>query len=56
MTMSIRIFVTGGTFDKEYNELSGELFFKETHLYEMLKLVRCGLVFVMMRGRWSSLL
>lgn len=45
MTMSIRIFVTGGTFDKEYNELSGELFFKKTHLYEMLKLGRCGLVF-----------
>ncbi len=45
MTMNIRIFVTGGTFDKEYNELSGELFFKETHLYEMLKLGRCGLVF-----------
>ncbi len=43
--MGIRIFVTGGTFDKEYNELSGELFFKETHLYEMLKLGRCGLVF-----------
>jgi L-asparaginase len=43
--MSIRIFVTGGTFDKEYNELSGELFFKKTHLYEMLKLGRCGLVF-----------
>jgi len=42
--MSIRIFVTGGTFDKEYNELSGELFFKETHLYEMLKLGRCRLL------------
>lgn len=38
--MSIRIFVTGGTFDKEYNELTGELFFKETHLPEMLKLGR----------------
>lgn len=36
----IRIFVTGGTFDKEYNELNGELFFKETHLPEMLKLGR----------------
>jgi L-asparaginase len=35
--MAIRIFVTGGTFDKEYNELTGELFFKETHLPEMLK-------------------
>jgi L-asparaginase len=43
--MSIRIFVTGGTFDKEYNELNGELFFKETHLLEMLKLGRCKLNF-----------
>lgn len=43
--MSIRIFVTGGTFDKEYNELNGELFFKKTHLYEMLKLGRCRLEF-----------
>ncbi|MFO7665847.1 MAG: asparaginase domain-containing protein [Desulfobacterales bacterium] len=43
--MRIRIFVTGGTFDKEYNELNGELFFKETHLHEMLKLGRCGLAF-----------
>jgi L-asparaginase len=34
--MAIRIFVTGGTFDKEYNELTGELYFKETHLPEML--------------------
>jgi L-asparaginase len=34
--MSIRIFITGGTFDKEYNELTGELYFKETHLPEML--------------------
>jgi L-asparaginase len=39
--MSIRIFITGGTFDKEYNELNGELFFKDTHLPEMLKLGRC---------------
>ena len=37
----IRIFVTGGTFDKEYNELTGELFFKETHLPEMLNRARC---------------
>lgn len=34
--MSIRIFVTGGTFDKEYNEITGELYFKETHLPEMI--------------------
>ena len=32
----IQIYVTGGTFDKEYNELNGTLFFKETHLHEML--------------------
>jgi len=34
--MPIRIFVTGGTFDKEYNEISGQLYFKETHLPEMI--------------------
>lgn len=38
--MAIRIFVTGGTFDKEYNELNGSLYFKDTHLNEMLKLGR----------------
>lgn len=36
----IQIFITGGTFDKEYNELNGELFFKDTHMPEMLKLGR----------------
>ena len=36
----IRIFVTGGTFDKEYNELDGTLTFKDTHLPEMLRLGR----------------
>lgn len=41
--MAIRIFVTGGTFDKEYNEIDGTLFFKDTHLAEMLKLGRCKL-------------
>ena len=41
--MMIKIFVTGGTFDKEYNEIKGELFFKGTHLPEMLKLGRCKL-------------
>jgi L-asparaginase len=39
--MSIRILVTGGTFDKEYDELHGRLFFKETHIHEMLRLGRC---------------
>jgi L-asparaginase len=35
--MSIRILVTGGTFDKEYNERTGQLYFKDTHLAEMLE-------------------
>lgn len=38
---SIRVFVTGGTFDKEYNELTGELYYKETHVPHMLILGRC---------------
>ncbi|HUQ65313.1 MAG TPA: asparaginase domain-containing protein [Flavitalea sp.] len=38
--MTIRILITGGTFDKEYNELTGELFFKDTHIKEMLSLGR----------------
>lgn len=36
----LRIFVTGGTFDKEYDELSGKLYFKESHVAEMLSLGR----------------
>ena len=38
--MTIRILVTGGTFDKEYNERTGQLFFKGTHIGEMLRLGR----------------
>src|SRR5215218_2897322 len=38
--MSIQIFITGGTFDKEYNELNGQLYFKDSHLPEMLELGR----------------
>lgn len=38
--MSIKIVVTGGTFDKEYNELDGKLYFNKTHVSEMLKLGR----------------
>jgi len=38
--MTIRLFVTGGTFDKEYNEIEGKLYFKETHLQEMIALGR----------------
>jgi L-asparaginase len=35
--MAIRIFITGGTFDKEYNELNGQLYFKDTHMSELLE-------------------
>jgi L-asparaginase len=43
MNLRIQVFVTGGTFDKAYNELNGNLFFKETHLNEMLHLGRSNL-------------
>src|SRR5689334_1604351 len=36
----IRIFVTGGTFDKTYDEIRGALSFADTHLQEMLRLGR----------------
>ena len=39
----IRILVTGGTFDKEYDELTGRLFLQETHVPEMLRRGRCRL-------------
>ena len=38
--MPIRIFITGGTFDKEYNELNGQLYFKDTHLHDLLDMGR----------------
>ena len=38
--MKIKIFVTGGTFDKEYNDRDGQLFFTKTHLPEILELGR----------------
>jgi L-asparaginase len=41
--MDIKVFITGGTFDKEYNEINGSLYFKETHLNEMLDLGRSRL-------------
>lgn len=41
--MSVRVFVTGGTFDKEYDELTGTLHFEQTHLPEMLRRGRCML-------------
>ncbi len=41
MSEPIRLFVTGGTFDKEYDEINGRLFFEDTHLPQMLELGRC---------------
>lgn len=43
MTPPIRLFVTGGTFDKEYDEIHGTLQFGDTHLPEMLDMGRCRL-------------
>ncbi|HMQ49336.1 MAG TPA: asparaginase domain-containing protein [Saprospiraceae bacterium] len=37
----IQVFVTGGTFDKEYNYIDGTLYFKDTHLPAMFELGRC---------------
>ncbi|MGV3707850.1 MAG: asparaginase domain-containing protein [Gemmatimonas sp.] len=41
--MAIRAFVTGGTFDKEYDELTGNLFLRNTHVPEMLRRGRSNL-------------
>src|SRR5450432_1290593 len=38
--MTVRIFITGGTFDKEYNELNGQLYFKDTHMHDLLQMGR----------------
>lgn len=41
----IQVFVTGGTFDKEYNYISGGLYFKDTHVPTMLQRGRCSVDF-----------
>jgi len=41
--MAVRLFVTGGTFDKEYDEIEGRLYFKDTHVRQMLERGRCRL-------------
>lgn len=43
MERTIQVFITGGTFDKSYNYLKGNLFFEKTHLPEMLERSRCKL-------------
>jgi L-asparaginase len=39
----IQVYVTGGTFDKEYNLITGQLYFKDTHLDDMFERGRCTL-------------
>jgi L-asparaginase len=55
--MRIQIFVTGGTFDKEYNDVTEKLYFKDTHLSEVMKLARCKKKFsvkkLMMVDSWN---
>ena len=41
--MPVRILVTGGTFDKEYDEITGQLYFKDSHMREILELGRSRL-------------
>jgi L-asparaginase len=43
MRVAIRLFVTGGTFDKEFDEIRGVLEFRDTHLPEMLEMARSRL-------------
>ncbi|HMP29588.1 MAG TPA: asparaginase domain-containing protein, partial [Saprospiraceae bacterium] len=42
-SQTIQIFVTGGTFDKEYDYITGSLYFKNTHLPAMFERGRCTL-------------
>ena len=44
--MPVRILITGGTFDKEYDEITGKLYFKDTHMQEILDLGRSKLEFL----------
>jgi len=41
--MAVKILITGGTFDKVYDELKGQLYFSDSHIQEMLRLGRCRL-------------
>jgi len=44
---TVRILITGGTIDKEYDPLTGELIFSKSHLSKMLSQVRCKVRFVL---------
>jgi len=40
----LRIFITGGTLDKEYRQTDGELVLTKTHVNEILSLGKCSLI------------
>jgi L-asparaginase len=44
---AIRVLITGGTIDKEYNPLTGELTLSKSHLSNMLNQVRCKISFIL---------
>jgi L-asparaginase len=41
--MALRIIITGGTFDKQYDAIRGQLTFKGSHLPDIIERVRCSL-------------
>ena len=41
--MTLRILITGGTFDKRYDAIRGQLTFADTHLPDIVSQVRCSL-------------
>ena len=41
--MTLRIIITGGTFDKRYDAIRGQLSFADTHLPDIVSQVRCSL-------------
>lgn len=41
--MTLRIIITGGTFDKRYDAIRGQLTFEDTHLPDIIKQVRSSL-------------
>lgn len=43
MEKTIQVYITGGTFDKDYDFITGKLFFKDTHLHKMFDRGRCNL-------------
>ena len=43
MPMALRIIITGGTFDKQYDAIRGQLTFKDSHLPDIIERVRCSL-------------